>query len=103
MLFRTRRLTPTLSLKHLGIQRLFEVPVRVNSRHVGLSMAQHRLTDRDVLGHIVCPSAQAVTKAVPAKTLIRSDLWLPKTLSVATCPGDEGKEPVFGGRVAEAS
>jgi hypothetical protein len=52
-----------------GVERLFEVPMRVNSRDTWLSMTQHGLADGDVLGHVVRPSAQAMTEAVPAKTL----------------------------------
>jgi hypothetical protein len=44
--------------------------VRVDRRGVWLGVTKHGLADRDVLGRFVCPRTQAVTKAVPAKTLV---------------------------------
>ena len=53
----------------LGVQRLSEVPVRVNRRCIRFGVAKHGLADRDVLRRLVRPPTQAVTEAVAAKAL----------------------------------
>ena len=42
-------------LHALSVPRLPKVPVRVDRRGIWFSMAQHRLTDRDVLGRLARP------------------------------------------------
>ena len=51
----------------LAIQRLVEVPLRVDGGRVGLGMTKHRLTNGDVLRRFVCPRAETVP-AMPHST-----------------------------------